>query len=122
MQYYERMISRQRKWMFYLLALLLLGAGLTPFLRIFLGLLLGTILSFYNLWLMQRKIDQLGKASTEQRTSQGIGTFTRLASAVLAVLVALQYPEYFHLISVVIGLMTAYLVIMIDFMLHKPKD
>lgn len=71
---------------------------------------------------MQRKIDQLGKASTEQRTSQGIGTFTRLASAVLAVLVALQYPEYFHLISVVIGLMTAYLVIMIDFMLHKPKD
>lgn len=122
MQYYERMISRQRKWMFYLLALLLLGAGLTPFLRIFLGLLLGTILSFYNLWLMQRKIDQLGKASTEQRTSQGIGTFTRLASAVLAVLVALQYPEYFHLISVVIGLMTAYLVIMIDFILARPKD
>jgi ATP synthase protein I len=121
-QQYQRMITRQRKWMFYLLAVLVLGAGFTPYLRIFLGLLLGTVLSFYNLWLMQRKIDQFGQASAEQRSTRGIGTFTRLASAALAVLIALRYEEYFHLISVIIGLMTAYIVIMIDFFLFRSRD
>lgn len=122
MQQYESMIRRQRKWMFYLLAILVIGAGFTPYPRVFLGLFLGTALSFYNLWLMQRKINQLGKASAEKRSSQGIGTFTRLASAVLAVWIALRFTEYFHLIAVVIGLMTAYIVIMIDFMLFRSKD
>ncbi|WP_077623445.1 ATP synthase subunit I [Sediminibacillus massiliensis] len=122
MQQYEKMITRQKKWMFYLLALLVLGAGFTPYPRIFLGLLLGTVISFYNLWLMQRKIKQFGQAVVEQRSTRGIGTFTRLASAAAAVLIALQFEEYFHLISVIIGLMTAYVVIMIDFLLFKSQD
>jgi ATP synthase protein I len=36
----------------------------------------------------------------------------------LAVLIALQFPEYFHLFSVVIGLMTMYVVIMIDYIFY----
>ena len=65
MQSFDTMMSRQRKWMFYLLALLVLGWGFTPWKSVFLGLLLGTTLSFYNLWTMQRKIYKLGKHSTE---------------------------------------------------------
>ncbi len=38
MSYYENMVSRQRKWMFYLLAAFMLGAGFTPYPHIFLGL------------------------------------------------------------------------------------
>ncbi|RWZ58982.1 ATP synthase subunit I [Halobacillus fulvus] len=119
MQNYQQMMARQRKWMFYLLALFVLGWGVTPWQPIFLGLLLGSALSFYNLWLMQRKIRQLGDASSKNRSARGIGTFTRLASGALAVVIALQFEEYFHLISVVLGLMTAYIVILIDYLFNK---
>ena len=37
--------------------------------------------------------------------------------AIFGVLIALEYPEYFHLISVIIGLMATYVVIMIDYFL-----
>lgn len=121
MQPYDKMMTRQRKWMFYLLAVLVLGAGFTDYPRIFLGLLLGAALSFYNLWLMQRKIKQFGQAIAEKRSARGIGTFTRLASAALAVLIALRFEEYFHLTAVVLGLMTTYVVIMIDFVLFKSR-
>ncbi|MGP4059161.1 ATP synthase subunit I [Halobacillus litoralis] len=119
METYQHMMARQRKWMFYLLALLVLGWGITPWQPIFLGLLLGSALSFYNLWLMQRKIRKLGEASAESRSVRGIGTFTRLASGALAVVIALQFEEYFHLISVVLGLMAAYFVILIDYLFNK---
>ncbi|UFT98951.1 ATP synthase subunit I [Radiobacillus kanasensis] len=122
MNQYDSMITRQRKWMFYLLSLLVVGAGFTPYPRIFLGLLLGTVISFYNLWLMQRKINQLGLATIQNRQMRGIGTFTRLASGAAAALIALRFEEYFHLIAVIIGLMTAYVVIMIDFALLKSRD
>ncbi|MDX8047632.1 ATP synthase subunit I [Gracilibacillus sp. S3-1-1] len=122
MNQYKNMITRQRKWMFYLLALFVLGWGFTPFPRIFLGLLLGTALSFYNLWLMQRKIDRFGQAIKDGGKAGGIGTFTRLASAALAVIIAMRYEEYFHLMGVILGLMTTYVVIMIDFAIFRKLD
>ncbi|KAB8126707.1 ATP synthase subunit I [Gracilibacillus oryzae] len=121
MDQYKKMITRQRKWMFYLLALFVLGWGFTPYPSIFLGLLLGTTLSFYNLWVMQRKINRFGEAVSEGRGASGIGTFTRLATAALAVLIAMRYEEYFHFIAVIMGLMTTYVVIMIDFALFNNK-
>ncbi|WP_066189005.1 MULTISPECIES: ATP synthase subunit I [Gracilibacillus] len=115
MNQYKQMITRQRKWMFYLLALFVLGWGFTPYTRIFLGLLLGTALSFYSLWTMQRKIDRFGQAVAQENRATGIGTFTRLATAALAVIIAMRFEEQFHLMSVILGLMTTYVVIMIDF-------
>ncbi|MFD1020089.1 ATP synthase subunit I [Thalassobacillus hwangdonensis] len=122
MKQYQQMIARQRKWMFYLLALFVLGWGITPYQSIFLGLLLGSSLSFYSLWLMQRKVDKFGKATAQGTSVKGIGTFSRLMAAALAVLIALQFEDYFHLIAVVLGLMTAYFVIMIDFAFSRAKD
>ncbi|MDC3411792.1 ATP synthase subunit I [Aquibacillus sp. 3ASR75-11] len=122
MQQYQNMITRQRKWMFFLLALLVLGAGFTPYPRIFLGLILGAVISFFNLWLLQSKVNKLGHAVAKQKSAHSIGTFTRLAAAVLAVLIALRFEDYFHLVSVIIGLMTAYLVIMIDFIYFRFRD
>ncbi|SDJ28400.1 ATP synthase subunit I [Salimicrobium halophilum] len=122
MKDYDVMATRQRKWMFYLLALLVLLWGLTPWKAFFLGTLLGSVLSFYNLWLMQRKMKQLGEAAAANRTMKGIGTFTRLASGALAVVIALQFEEYFHLIGVVLGLMAATVVIFIDAFINSSKD
>lgn len=112
---YENSITRQRKWMLYLLAIFVLGAGFTPYVRIFLGLILGSLISFYNLWVLQRKIRLFGKAAAEGGSVYGIGTFTRLAAAGLAVIIAMQFEEYFHFLAVVAGLGTSYVIIMIDF-------
>ncbi|UOQ45352.1 ATP synthase subunit I [Halobacillus salinarum] len=126
MQSYNRMMARQRKWMFYLLALFVLGWGFTPWKTIFLGLLLGSVLSFYNLWTMQRKIHKLGKHSAKKPNTKerkpALGTLSRLATGALAAVVALQFEEYFHLISVVLGLMTAYFVIFIDYLFNKSTQ
>lgn len=119
---YDQMVVRQRQLMFYLLAFLVLGAGFTPYQRIFLGLLLGSIISFYNLWLLQRKIGIVADSAEKERPVKNVGSLTRLASAALAVVVALRFEEYFHIVAVIIGLMTSYLVIMIDFFMFKSKE
>ncbi|MFZ3578586.1 ATP synthase subunit I [Virgibacillus sp. DJP39] len=122
MKQYGIMITRQRKWMLYLLAILILGAGFTPYLRIFLGLLLGSIISFYNLYILQKKIYDFGEAVVKKQSVKGLGTVSRFAAVALAVIIALQYEDYFSVKAVIIGLMTSYIVIVIDFMVFKSKD
>jgi ATP synthase protein I len=116
---FQTMFSRQRKWMFFLLSFYVLGWGFTSQQSIFLGLILGTSLSLFNLWLMARKIDKFGQAAAEGRTVRSLGSFSRMATGALAIVITMRYPEEFHLISVVIGLMTSYIVIMIDFFTHN---
>jgi ATP synthase protein I len=112
---FQTMFTRQRKWMFLLLSFYVLGWGFTSQQSVFLGLILGTSLSLFNLWLMARKIDKFGQAAAEGRTIRSLGSFSRMATGALAIVITMRYPEQFHLISVVIGLMTSYIVIMIDF-------
>jgi ATP synthase protein I len=115
----KAMYIRQRKYIFFLLALYVLGWGFTPYQSVFLGLVLGTSLSLFNLWLMVRKTDKFGDAVLQGKKVRSLGSFSRMATAALAVIIALKYPDSFHLISVVLGLMTSYLVIMIDFFLQS---
>ncbi|MFC4558079.1 ATP synthase subunit I [Virgibacillus kekensis] len=119
---YHQLVSRQRKWMFYLLAILVLGAGFTPYLSIFLGLLLGSLVSFYNLYLLQKKVDDFAASVETRQKTRGLGTVSRLAAVALAIIVALRFEEYFDVIAVLIGLMTSYIVIMIDFIFFQSKD
>ncbi|MFD1852178.1 ATP synthase subunit I [Oceanobacillus bengalensis] len=126
MSEYDLMVRRQRKWMLYLLAIFVVGVGFTSYTRIFYGLLLGTTVSFYNLWLLQHKTKAFGKAVAEQGKARGgLGTFSRLAAAVLAVLIALRFEETFHIIAVVIGIVTSYFVLALDgivqFITHSKK-
>lgn len=109
------MVARQQRWMLYILALFVLGAGFLPYTRVFLGLILGGVISFYNLWLLQHKTKVLGDTVAQGKDARGgLGTFSRMASAALAVLIAIRFEENFHIIAVVIGLMSSYLVIGLD--------
>lgn len=98
----------------YLLAIFVMGWGITSYKALFLGLILGTIFSIYNLFNMFRKIDRLGEATVKGTKARSLGLLTRQAVAGLGVLIALRYPEYFNLLGVVIGLMTTYIIILID--------
>ena len=111
---YKVIFTQVRKYILFLLALFVLAWGFSPQKAIFLGLILGTSLSLFNLWLLMKKMDRFSAAMEQGRAMRSFGFLSRVATAVFAVIIAMKYPEYFHLISVIIGLMTAYIVIMIN--------
>ncbi|ULT56907.1 ATP synthase subunit I [Neobacillus drentensis] len=109
------MYNRQKKWIFYLLAIYVLGWGFTMHHTIFLGLILGTCFGFLNLWLLVRKTEKFDKQVSEGKKPKSLGSLSRMATAGIGTAIALKYPEYFNIFSFVIGLMTSYIVIMIDY-------
>src|SRR5699024_872234 len=115
MEDFARMEVRQRKWMLYLLAIFILGAAITPYDRFFLGLALGHIVSYYGLRLLHNRAKAFTDAIIEEKRSLGLGTFLRLIGAGLAVWLALKYEHKIHIIGVVLGLTTSYIVMMIDY-------
>ncbi|MCT1901173.1 ATP synthase subunit I [Oceanobacillus sojae] len=117
---FDSMITRQRKWMLYWLAILVLCAGFLPYTRIFLGLILGSSISLYNLWLLQYKSEKLGKTiAAGEKARTGLGTFSRMAAAVLAVVVAIRFEEYFHLYAVIFGIVSSYLMMAVDVIVYQ---
>lgn len=115
---FREMFNKQKKWIFYLLSIYVLGWGFTPYQTIFLGLILGSIFSILNIWLLVRKTEKFDKAIEQGKKVKSLGSLQRMATAGIAVVIALRFPEYFHIIGVVIGLMTSYIVIMIDYFYH----
>lgn len=109
------MFHRYRKFIFFLLSIYVLGWGFTDYQSVFLGLILGTTVSLYNLWVMVRKHDQFDSSIQQGKKVRSLGTASRMASAGLVVLISMQFPDYFHLVSSILGLMTIYIVIMIDY-------
>lgn len=116
---FQEMYRRQQKWVLYLLSIYVLGWGFTPYQTIFLGLILGTCFSFLNLWLLVRRMKKFDQAITNGKKAGSLGSLSRMATAAIAVIITLKYPEYFYIISVVWGLMTSYIVIMIDYLYHS---
>ncbi|WP_026695996.1 ATP synthase subunit I [Peribacillus kribbensis] len=114
----DQFFYRTLKYMIYLIAIYVLGWGFTPYKSVFLGLIFGTTLSLYLLWTMVSKNRKLTKAALEGKKMKSVGTLSRMAAAALAVTVALRFPYDLHLISTLVGLMTIYFVIPIDFFIQ----
>ncbi|WP_343767129.1 ATP synthase subunit I [Oceanobacillus oncorhynchi] len=120
MSNFDNMIIRQRKWMLYWLAILVLCAGFLPYTRIFLGLILGSSVSLYNLWLLQYKSNQLGETIAAGRKARsGLGTFSRMTAAILAVVIAMRFEAYFHLYAVIFGIVSSYVIMALDFIFYQ---
>jgi len=124
----QQLFNRHCKYIIYLVAIYVLGWGFTSYKPIFMGLILGTLVSLFNHWNLVRKATVFGEAVTSGKKVRSFGTLVRMCSAILAVIIAGKYPNVFHLVSVIIGIMTAYAVIMIDFALqqifksHKKRE
>lgn len=124
MEDFERMEVRQRKWMLYLLAIFLLGAAVTPYERFFLGLLLGHVVSYYGLRLLHNRAKAFSQAIIDEKRTTGLGTFFRLIGAGVAIGLALKFQEKIHIIGVVFGLTTSYIVMIVDYTIdaiHQSK-
>lgn len=105
-----------------LLVLLLIGA-FSPYAEVFLGLALGTLVGIINLIITAIKVNQIGDIAANQnqykRTKPAFsGMISRFGLAILAVLIALEYPQYINLISVLIGLFVAQIILIIDGLRH----
>lgn len=121
---FEAMYIRQRKYLNFFLVLCFLGWIFTKYDSVFLGLILGTSISMINLRLLVKKVDKFGEAASKGEKIKSLGFMYRILTSIIAVIIAMEFPHDFHLISVIIGLMTSYMVIMIDsffqlFHLHK---
>ncbi|GLH64071.1 ATP synthase subunit I [Parageobacillus sp. G301] len=122
MEKFRQMFFRQLKYILYLLSLYTLGWGFTEYKTFFLSLILGTVISALMLWSLTSKIEKFGQAVSQRKKVRTIGTLSRLALAALAAAIAVEYPQYFAILPVVLGLMTSYIVIIIDFLLQKLRN
>lgn len=116
---YQKMAKRQRIWMLFLLVFFIVLALIMPEKYFFTGISLGAAVSFYNLWLLQRKANVQGEAAEIEGKRKGIGMISRFAAAALGALVTIQLE--WSIVGYIIGLMTAYPVIMIDFIWFNRK-
>ncbi|TYS69648.1 ATP synthase subunit I [Sutcliffiella horikoshii] len=105
---------RHMKYFLFFLAFFVLGWGVTPYQEWFLGLILGTVISIYSHWLLHKKVKKFTEAVAEGRKAVTLGSFSRMAAAILGVVIAMRYPENLNLYGVIIGIMTSYIVIIID--------
>lgn len=118
MEIFQQVMKRHTKYILNLLAIFFLGVAFTQYQEVFSGLILGTITSFINMWIAHRKIDKFGRAIIAGKKVRSLGMLLRMSMVAISVFIFFQYPELFHLGSLVFGLMTPYIVIMIDMFFH----
>ncbi|MDQ0257192.1 ATP synthase protein I [Evansella vedderi] len=82
--------------------------------RFFLGLALGTAFSLLNLLSTYHQVKSIGTILEGGTVRWTFGTATRIITAVLGVFIGMQFPQYFDLMGVIIGLMITYVLILIE--------
>ncbi|WJY26508.1 MULTISPECIES: ATP synthase subunit I [Sporosarcina] len=120
MQTMQEIFTRQKRALFFLLALLILGWAFTEAKTIFAGLLLGLVFGLYNFWILIRRMEQFDK-KLDQGKKASLGTGLRFAAGIAAAAIAMSMPEYFNLISTVAGLMIPYALLLIDRIVYHVK-
>lgn len=118
----ENMFRRQKKTLIFLIFIFAIFAIVTPFKLEFRGLFLGTIASFFNLWIMVKKTVGFQKMVVEGgQKVHSIGFVERLISTALVAGVAVVFPDYLSVYFVLMGLVAMYVVIIIDFAIFLFK-
>jgi len=114
MDEYDKMVKVQRKWMIIYLAILVIGLGVLPYKQILLGLLLGSIVSVFNIWFLQKRVKRFGEAIAGGRSVAGLGTLMRMLTSVMAIAIALKFDQLFHIYATIIGLVSSYLIMLVE--------
>lgn len=107
-------VHRLSKVICCLLAVFVLGWGFTDYKALFLGLVLGTCVSFVNALYTAVKVRQFGQRLLAGLKPKGLGMLTRFSMVALAVLVAIRFPELINIPSLAVGLVLAPVVLFID--------
>lgn len=122
MHEFEQMKFRQRKISLFFLGLMLLCFFVTSLKPIFLGLLLGGAVSFFNMSLLQNRVRAFSDAIVHGNTAVSLGFFTRLTTSVVTVLIGLKFPEHIKIGALIIGLMASHIFLFIDMLIFSFKE
>lgn len=117
-------VRRLSRIMCYLLALFVLGWGFTDYKTVFAGLILGTVVSFFNALYTAVKVRRFGQRVAQGRKPGSLGMLTRFSLVGLAALIAIRYADIFHVPSLAIGLFLTPAVLWVDGLidsLHNSK-
>jgi len=121
MQSLQEIYIRQRRAIFFLLALFVLGWGFTDWKTVFAGLILGSLFGMYNFWILLRRLERFDRSFTEGKKATSLGTAMRFASGVAAAAIAISLPEQFDMSSTVIGLMIPYVLLLVDRIVYHKR-
>ncbi|WP_203332174.1 ATP synthase subunit I [Planococcus beigongshangi] len=117
----REIFARQKRIIYIILAVFVLGWGFTSYQDIFAGLIIGTLFGIYNMWILVRRMDKFDRAVAEGSKVRSLGTALRFASGVAAVAIAILFAEHIHLVSTVIGLMIPYVLLLAERIIYHVK-
>lgn len=121
MQNLSYIFNKQKKALFFLVALFTVGWIFTEWKTIFAGLILGSLFGLYNFWILVRKMEKTEQKFSEGKHSLSLGTGLRFASGVAAAAIATAMPEYFDLIGTVIGFAIPYILLLAERIIHHAR-
>ena len=113
---------KQRRMMYIILALFVLGWGVTEWKTIFAGLILGSLFGLYNFWILVRKASRYEQAIAEGKKRISLGSALRFASGIAAVAIAMTRPDQFDLISTVIGFVIPYVLFLTERIIYHVRQ
>ncbi|MDG4658505.1 ATP synthase subunit I [Ectobacillus antri] len=116
----HELVRRQTKYTLYLIALFVLGWGFTPYQKVFLGMAFGTAAGLLGLrlvaWKTDKLLDRVERGDAKVRfKANAVSTYPRLAAIGLGIIFAVRYQHMMEAWSFGLGLLTVYLVMIIDF-------
>jgi ATP synthase protein I len=113
--------STYLKYYLYIILILALGYGVTDYKPVFSGLMIGTVVSLINHWILKMRVERLSKRIVDNikegkkiKKNNSLGTLLRFSTVAIAVALTLNQPDTINIIALVIGLMTNIFVIIID--------
>ena len=121
MQTLQEIHMRQRRALFFLLAIFVLGWAFTEWQTVFAGLILGSLFGLYNFWILVRRYEQYERAIKAGKKRISLGTAMRFASGIAVAAIATAMPEQFDLISAVIGFAIPYILLLGDRIIYHVR-
>ncbi|MFJ7934309.1 ATP synthase subunit I [Sporosarcina sp. NPDC096371] len=121
MQTLQEIFNKQKRALFFCLALFVLGWGFTDFKTVFAGLILGSLFGLYNFWILVRKMEKTEQKFAEGKQSLSLGTVLRFASGIAAAAIATAMPEHFDLLSTVLGFGVPYLLLLVERIIYHVR-
>ncbi|MED1299642.1 ATP synthase subunit I [[Bacillus thuringiensis] serovar konkukian] len=108
--------------MYCLFLIFFIGWASTPFSRHFLGLGIGLLISKYCIWILGRRIEQLGENIIQRRKIASLGTLNRFAITILGTMLMYKMDYDMIIWTFVVGIMVGYLLIVINLAIYNMQD
>ncbi|OQR54749.1 ATP synthase subunit I [Bacillus sp. CDB3] len=108
--------------MYYLFLIILIGWTFTPFSNYFLGIGIGLFVSIYCIWILGRRIEQLGESIIQKRKIPSLGILNRFAAAILGAIIMYKIDHDVVIWTFAAGIMGGYILIVINLAYYSMQD